>query len=79
MTKVKEDVIRLIKEMPDERVYYILKIVEGVHELYSVNDMNEKEKAFADLEKLRRSVPHLDYDKELEYSREERYGHADFS
>ncbi|WP_310604403.1 UDP-N-acetylenolpyruvoylglucosamine reductase [Anaerosporobacter sp.] len=73
MTKIKEDAIRMIQKMPDDKVIYILKIMEGINGLYEDKEMQEREAAFQKLEELRKSVPDLDYEKELAESREERY------
>ena len=45
-------------------------------QLYGTEDQSARDRAFEELESLRRKVPHLDYDKELESYREEKYGTA---
>lgn len=78
MTDVKEKAIELINELSDDKVIYIIQILQSLKGLYGqadstmLNDL-DKEKAFESLEKLRKKIPELNYEKELAESREERY------
>lgn len=78
MTDVKEKAIELITELSDDKVVYIIQILKSLKGLYGQTDSTmsndwDKEKAFESLEKLRKKIPELDYEKELAESREERY------
>lgn len=78
MTDVKEKAIELIAELSDDKVVYIIQILQSLKGLYGQTDSTmsndwDKEKAFETLEKLRKKIPELDYEKELAESREERY------
>lgn len=78
MTDVKEKAIELIAELSDDKVVYIIQILQSLKGLYGQTDSTmsndwDKEKAFESLEKLRKKIPELDYEKELAESREERY------
>lgn len=78
MTDVKEKAIELITELSDDKVVYIIQILQSLKGLYGQTDSTmsndwDKEKAFESLEKLRKKIPELDYEKELAESGEERY------
>lgn len=78
MTDVKVKAIELINELSDDKVIYIIQILQSLKGLYGQADSTisnnlDKEKAFESLEKLRKKIPELDYDKELAEAREERY------
>lgn len=78
MTDVKAKAIELINELSDDKVIYIIQILQSLKGLYGQTDSTmsndwNKEKAFESLEKLRKKIPELDYEKELAESREERY------
>ena len=49
------------------------RIMREVNEPHENNDQSARDRAFEELEKLRRKFPDLDYDKELESYREEKY------
>lgn len=74
MTKVKEQAMQMIRSLPDEKVIYIVKIIEGLEGLGDVPQTNDKKKVLAGLQKFRGRLPeNFDYKKELAESREERY------
>lgn len=78
MTEVKEKAIELINELADDKVIYVIQILQSLKGLYGQADSTkssniDKANAFETLEKLRKKIPELDYDKELAESREERY------
>ena len=50
--------------------------MQGLKGLYADDGMGQSEDAFLQLEKMRKKVPDLDYEKELAEYREERYGSA---
>lgn len=63
MTKIKKEAVELLQAMPDDKIIYIIKIMEGMKGLYEDEDMKERESAFMSLEQLCKSVPELDYEK----------------
>ena len=76
MTALRKDAMDLLEKMPEDKLYFIIQIMQGVSGLYGTEDQAARDRAFEELESLRRKVPHLDYDKELESYREEKYGTA---
>lgn len=79
MTALRKDAMDLLDRMPEDKLYFIIQIMEGLDRLYGAGDQTARDRAFADLETLRRKVPQLDYDRELESYREEKYGGASIS
>ncbi len=47
--------------------------MQGMQGLYERDDRKQREEAFRQLEKIKKKVPDLDYEKELEQYREEKY------
>lgn len=76
MTQIRQDAIKLLEQIPEDKIIFIIQIMQGIKGLYTDDDMKEREEAFLHLEKMRRKVPDLDYDKELAVYREEKYGAA---
>lgn len=54
-------------------VFEMAQIKQGMKDIYTDDDMKEREEAFLHLEKMKRNVPDLDYDRELAAYREEKY------
>lgn len=73
MTKIRQDAIELLEKIPEDKVIFMIQIMQGMQGLYAEDDLKQREEAFAQLEKLRRKVPDLDYDAELASYREEKY------
>lgn len=76
MTALRKDAMDLLEQMPEDKLYFIVQIMQGVSGLYGAGTQSVKDKAFETLESLRRKVSNIDYDKELESYREEKYGTA---
>lgn len=76
MTQIRRDAIKLLEQIPEDKIIYIIQIMQGMKGLYADDDMKEREEAFLHLEKMKRKVPDLDYDMELGIYREEKYGSA---
>ena len=76
MTALRKDAIELLEKIPEDKLYFVIQIMQGVNGLYGDSDLVDKEKAFERLEQVRRKIPDLDYDKELAEYREEKYGYA---
>ena len=77
MSALRDSAINLIKEVPEDKLYYIVQIISGINNLYGTHN-NSKETAFINLESLRQSAPDIDYESELNKYREEKYGIQDF-
>ena len=73
MTALRQSAIRELEKIPEDKIGFILQIMQGVNGLYNDNQSERKE-AFARLEKLRRKGTVTDYDAELASYREEKYG-----
>ena len=76
MTQIRRDAIKLLEQIPEDKIIFIIQIMQGIKGLYTDDDMQDREEAFLHLEKMKRKVPDLDYDKELTAYREEKYGAA---
>ena len=78
MTEVKEKAVTLIQNMSDEKVSYVLDIINSITGLTSSAD-NEKDiaqrhQALANLQKFRGRLPqNTDYKKELTLLQRKRY------
>lgn len=73
MTAVRKEAMELLERIPEDKVIFILQIMQGVNGLYNDNQSERKE-AFARLEQLRRKGTVTDDDVELASYREEKYG-----
>lgn len=76
MTALRKDAMDLLEQIPEDKLYFIMQIMQGVNGLYGSKNQGTKEQAFTKLESLRKKIPEIDYDKELERYREEKYGNA---
>ena len=74
MTTLRKNAMDLLEQMPEDKLYFIVQIMHGVKGLYGTEKQAAKDQAFEMLEGIRKKVPELDYDKELENYREEKYG-----
>lgn len=74
MTALRKDAMDLLKQIPEDKLYFIVQIMQGVSGLYGEKEQAARDKAFEKLESLRRKSPQLAYDEELESYREEKYG-----
>ena len=79
MTTLRKNAMDLLEQMPEDKLYFIVQIMQGVKGLYGTEKQAAKDQAFGMLEGIRKKVPELDYDKELENYREEKYGISDIS
>lgn len=74
MTMLKEQAVEMLKNLPDEKVVFLIKIMEGLEGLGNKPQHNDKMAALKEIQKYRGRLPEdFDYKKELEESREERY------
>lgn len=73
MTATRQEAIKMLEKMPEDRLGFMIQIMQGINGLYDGNQTERKE-AFAKLEKLRKKGTVTDYDGELVSYREEKYG-----
>ena len=75
MTVIKEQAIEMIKKLPDDKVIYVVNILEGLEGLYSGNEEQALSKlAYQALQHLRRrGTEDIDYKSELTEALEENY------
>ncbi len=73
MTALRQTAIKELEKLPEDKVGFILQIIQGVNGLYNDN-RSERKEAFARLEQLRKKGTVADYDEELASYREEKYG-----
>lgn len=76
MTAIRKDAMDLLERMPEDKLHFIIQIMQGVDGHYGEEKQTAREHAFEMLESIRKKVPELDYDAELENYREEKYGNA---
>ena len=73
MTAMREEAFELLEQMPEDKLVFIIQIMQGVNGLY--NDSNKERKdAFARLEQLRKKGTVTDDDAELASYMEDKYG-----
>lgn len=73
MTALRQSAMRELEKLPEDKISFVLQIMQGVNGLYNDNQ-SEKKEAFERLERLRRKGTVVDYDAELNEYREEKYG-----
>lgn len=73
MTATRREAIELLERVPEDKLSFVIQIMQGVNGLY--NDSNkERKEAFARLEQLRKKGTVIDDDAELASYREDKYG-----
>lgn len=71
MTIIKEKAVEMLKTLPDEKVVYLIKIMEGLEGLGETSQVSQKREALKNIQKFRGRLPEdFDYKKELAESRE---------
>ena len=73
MTAIRKEAIELLERVPEDKLSFIIQIIQGVNGLYADTN-SEREEAFVRLEQLRKKGTVDDYDAELASYREEKYG-----
>ena len=77
MTQMKERAVELIERIPDEKMFYVINILQNLEEMSS-NRPADKKQAMEALQKVLKFSGRLpedfDADKELQEAREEKYG-----
>lgn len=81
MTMMKERAIDMISRMPEEKLYYVVQLlesVEGLSENIAKGLETPEQRALKDLQRFRkRSDVEIDYKAELAKAREEKYASID--
>ena len=73
MTALRQNAMLELEKIPEDKLGFILQIMQGVNGLYS-DTKTEKKEAFSKLEQLRKKGTVIDDDAELAAYREEKYG-----
>ncbi|MDE6254245.1 MAG: UDP-N-acetylenolpyruvoylglucosamine reductase [Lachnospiraceae bacterium] len=73
MTALRQTAIKELEKLPEDKINFILQIMQGVNGLYD-DTKSERKEAFKRLEKLRKKGTITDYDAELASYREQKYG-----
>lgn len=73
MTALRQSAIRELEKIPEDKIGFILQILQGINGLHD-DKQSERQEAFAKLEQLRKKGTVVDYDAELASYREEKYG-----
>lgn len=72
MTALRQSAIMELEKVPEDKLTFIIQIMQGVNGLYADTDSERKE-SFARLEQLRRKGTVTDDKSELDSYREEKY------
>ena len=64
MTSLRKEAVELLEKMPEDKLPFIIQIMQGVEGLYG-DDEDDRGSAFERLEQMRRKADNLDYDAEL--------------
>ena len=73
MTALRQSAMRELEKLPEDKISFVLQIMQGVNGLYNDNQ-SEKKRSFERLEQLCRKGTVIDYDAELAEYTEEKYG-----
>ena len=77
MTQMKERAVELIERIPDEKMFYVINILQNLEEMSSNRPADKKQamEALQNVLKFSGRLPgDFDADKELQEAREEKYG-----
>lgn len=80
MTLMQEQAIDLIKNMPDEKIFYLINLLNGIVEAVPVqgSEPTDAQKAYENLQKFRhRGTTDIDYKAVFFSALEEKYGSVD--
>ena len=73
MTALRQSAMMELEKLPEDKLTFIIQIMQGVNGLYADTNSERKE-AFAQLEQLRKKGTIVDEKAELASYREEKYG-----
>ena len=77
MTALRRSAILELEKIPEDKLSFVIQIMQGVNGLYNDTD-KEREEAFERLEQLRKKGTVTDDKAELASYREEKYGRGKF-
>ena len=84
MTVLRQQAMQLVQQIPEDQVPNIIQYLHSLIGKVGFDRPRENEasvspkmKAFMELESMVKPVPELDYRKELEDARDEKYGYPD--
>lgn len=86
MTALRYEAIKLVEQMPEEQMPYVIQYIHALKEKVSGTEkplddevkVTPKMRAFLELEKMLTPISQeIDYEKELAEARDERYGYTD--
>ncbi len=78
MTPIRRDALAIVENLPEERLAMVLGFLLEMAEQAQQGDMLSRRQAFERLEGMIKPLPNLDYEKELNDWREERFVNANF-
>ena len=73
MTALRQSAIMELEKIPEDKLSFVIQIMQGVNGLYNETNRERKE-AFARLEQLRKKGTVTDDKEELDSYREDKYG-----
>lgn len=73
MTALRQSAMKELERMPEDKITFILQIMQGINGLYE-DKASAKKNAFMELERLRKPVGNVDDAAELADYRDEKYG-----
>lgn len=71
MTALRQTAIRELEKLPEDKLSFVIQIMQGVNGMYN-STHSERKEAFFRLEQLRKKGTVTDYDTELASYREEK-------
>lgn len=81
MTTIQKQAIDMIKRLPDDKIYFVVNILQGIEGLYPsdhTNDLSASQKAYRNLQRFRKmGAEDRDYKGELKEALEEKYANID--
>lgn len=78
MTQLKERAVEMIQRMPEEKMFYVINILQNLEGMAADKNTDKEQAiaAFEDIMRYRGQLPaDFDADRELAEAREEKYGH----
>lgn len=78
MTQLKERAVEMIQRMPEEKMFYVINILQNLEGMAADKNTDKEQAiaAFEDIMRYRGRLPaDFDADWELAEAREEKYGH----
>ena len=74
MTALRQSAIMELEKIPEDKLTFVIQIMQGVNSLYNSGAVESKKDAFLRMEQIRKKGNVQDDDAELASYREEKYG-----